>query len=77
MINSSSQNESWITLRTLTWRWEAELMQQILTAQQIPCRMIDLGIVSYLGMSSPTALQVPTQYLWAARLLLSPVEESD
>ncbi|MGB3535777.1 MAG: hypothetical protein WBA13_19945 [Microcoleaceae cyanobacterium] len=75
MSNSPSQHPSWITLRTTTMRWEAELMQQVLTAQQIPCRIIDLGIVSYFGMGSPTALQVPTQYLWAARLLLSPIEE--
>jgi hypothetical protein len=56
-------------------RWEAELMQQILAAQEIPCRIIDLGMVSYMGMGSPAALQVPSQYLWAARLLLSPMEE--
>jgi len=56
-------------------RWEAELMQQILAAQEIPCRIIDLGMVSYMGMGSPAALQVPSQHLWAARLLLSPMEE--
>lgn len=75
MSNPPSQNGSWMTLRTTTMRWEAELMQQVLVAQQIPCRIIDLGVVSYMGMGSPAALQVPAQHLWTARLLLSPIEE--
>lgn len=75
MRNHQGQNLSWMTVRTTTMRWEAELMQEVLVAQQIPCRLIDLGIVSYMGMGSPAALQVPSQHLWAARLLLSPIEE--
>lgn len=64
----------WITLRTTT-RWEAELMEQVLAAYQIPTRLLDLGSVAYLGFGSCAALQVPSQYQWTARLLLSPLEE--
>ena len=65
----------WITLKTTSLRWEAELMQQILEAHQIPNRIVDLGGVSYFGWGSPTALQVRAEDQWAALLLLSPVEE--
>ena len=75
MTHDLSQNGSWMTVRTTTMRWEAELMQQVLAAQQIPSRIIDLGMVSYIGMGSPAALQVLSQHLWTARLLLSPIEE--
>ena len=66
---------SWITLKTTNARWEAELMQQILAAHQIPTRIVDLGITSYLGIGSPAALQVRPEDQWTALLLLSPLEE--
>ncbi|MCL1471552.1 hypothetical protein [Argonema antarcticum] len=66
---------SWISLKTTPTRWEAELMQQILAAHQIPTRIIDLGIGSYMGTGSPAALQVRSQDRWTALLLLSPLEE--
>ncbi|MBD1936343.1 MULTISPECIES: hypothetical protein [unclassified Microcoleus] len=68
---------SWITLKTTLHRWEAELMQQVLAAHQIPSRIIDLGAVSYLGMGSPAALQVRSQDQWTALLLLSPIETEE
>ena len=51
-------------------------MQQILEAYQIPSRILDLGIVAYLGAGSPTALQVQPKDRQTAMLLLSPVDES-
>lgn len=68
---------SWITLKTTSTRWEAELMYQILIAHDIPARIIDLGIMSYFGAGSPAALQVDLQDRWTALLLLSPLEETD
>ncbi len=62
-------------MKTTSTRWEAELMQQILAAHQIPTRVIDLGIGSYLGTGSPAALQVRLEDQWTALLLLSPLEE--
>ena len=52
-------------------------MQQILAAHQIPARIVDLGIASYLGSGSATALQVLTQHQQTASLLLSPIEEDN
>jgi hypothetical protein len=66
---------SWITLKTTSFRWEAELMEQLLAAHQIPARIVDLGLASYLGAGSATALQVRPQDKWAASLLVSPIEE--
>jgi hypothetical protein len=66
---------SWITLTVTNSRWEAELMQQILAAHQIPARIVDQGISSYLGVGSPAALQVQSQDEWTARLLLSTPDE--
>ena len=65
---------SWITLKTTSARWEAELMYQILIAHGLPARIIDLGITSYFGAGSP-AVQVHLQDQWTALLLLSPLEE--
>lgn len=50
-------------------------MQQILAAHQIPSRILDHGIASYLGVGSPAALQVQSQDEWTARLLLSTPDE--
>jgi hypothetical protein len=66
---------SWITLKTTSARWEAELMYQILVAHNIPARILDLGMVSYFGAGSPAALQVHSPDQWTALLLLSPIEE--
>ncbi|NEP48689.1 MAG: hypothetical protein F6K65_07565 [Moorea sp. SIO3C2] len=66
---------SWITIRTTNLRWEAELMQQVLAAHDIPSRIIDIGIMSYLGAGSPAALQVRSPDKWTALLLLSSPEE--
>ena len=69
-------DSSWITIRTTSLRWEAELMQQVLLAQQIPTRILDAGMPC-IGMGSPAAVQVPSQHVWSARLLLSPVEDDE
>ncbi|CAD5925679.1 DUF2007 domain-containing protein [Planktothrix agardhii] len=66
---------SWITIHTTALRWEAEFMQQVLEAQDIPTRVIDLGVSSSLGMGSPVGLQVPLAHRWEALLLLSPIDE--
>lgn len=65
----------WITLKTTSTRWEAELMQQLLAAHNIPTRILDLGITCYLGTGSPAALQVHPEDRWTSLLLLSPIEE--
>ena len=66
---------SWITIRTTNTRWEAELMQQLLAAYDIPSRVLDIGVGSYFGQGSSAVLQVRSQDQWTALLLLSPVEE--
>jgi hypothetical protein len=70
-------NVTWITVRTTDYRWEAELMQQMLTAQGIPNRVIAQGSTAYPGCGLSAALQVPLQDQWTALLLLSPVEEEE
>ena len=68
---------NWITVKTTGNRWEAELMQQLLAAQDIQARIISQGLGSaYLGGGSPSALQVRLQDRWTALLLLSEIEES-
>lgn len=67
---------SWITLRTTVARPEAELMQQILAAHDIPSRVIDIGVGFYCGQGSQVALQVLSKDQWTAYLLLSPVEDN-
>ncbi|KOR34686.1 MULTISPECIES: hypothetical protein [Planktothricoides] len=66
---------SWITIKQTNHRWEAELMQQLLAAHQIPSRILDLGIAPCLGSGSPAALQVRSVDRWTALLLLSPLED--
>ncbi|MEB3356142.1 MAG: DUF2007 domain-containing protein [Synechococcales bacterium] len=66
---------TWITIRTTGNRWEAELMQQLLAAQDIPVRVVHQGIASHFGYGTPAAVQVRPQDRWTALLLLSPVEE--
>jgi hypothetical protein len=51
------------------------MMEQILNAHNIPTRIIDLGVKSYLGSGTPAALQVPLKDKWTALLLLSPLED--
>jgi hypothetical protein len=67
---------SWITLKTTKARWEADLMQQILNAYDIPCRVLNIGAGIYCGDGSQAALQVRTKDRWTALLLLSPAEDS-
>lgn len=67
---------SWITLKTTTARWEAELMQQMLAAHNIPSRVLDIGIGIYFGQGSQAALQVRPQDQWTALLLLSSPEDN-
>ncbi|ERN41847.1 hypothetical protein KR51_00015110 [Rubidibacter lacunae KORDI 51-2] len=74
------ESTSWIVLRTTPARWEAELMQQMLAAHDVPARIIDMGASVYLGQGSPAALQVRSEDRWTAMLLLSSPEnplESD
>jgi len=52
-------------------------MQQLLAAHQIPARIVDLGIASYLGAGSSTALQVLPEHQRTASLLISPIEEDN
>ncbi|MEM9543196.1 MAG: hypothetical protein AAGA60_27370 [Cyanobacteria bacterium P01_E01_bin.42] len=65
---------SWITLKTTSTRWEAELMQQILASYDIPCRIVSVG-ASGCFLSGEAAIQVLSQDQWTALLLLSPKEE--
>ena len=65
----------WIVIRTTRSRWEAELMQQILAAYDIPSRVVDIGTGVYCGQGSQAALQVRSQDQWTALLLLSPPDE--
>ncbi|WP_206815122.1 hypothetical protein [Chroococcus sp. FPU101] len=66
---------SWITIRTTSARWEAELMQQILSAYDIPSRVLDIGLGIYCGQGSQAALQVRSWDQWTALLLLSSPED--
>jgi predicted alpha/beta hydrolase family esterase len=65
----------WVTLRTTTAQWEAELMQQMLAAHQIPSRIVPHGVVSHFGCAVSTLLQVRCQDQWTALLLLSLIDE--
>ena len=65
----------WTTVKTTSLRWEAELMEQVLAAHEIPSRVIDLGIASYMGQGSPAALQVQAEDEQLAMLLLGAVDE--
>lgn len=66
---------SWTTIKTTWTRWEAELMEQLLTAHGIPSRVVALGIGVYLGQGSQAALQVQPQDQQTALELLSSLEE--
>ena len=66
----------WITIKTTQSRWEAELMQQLLAAYEIPSRVVDIGLGVYCGQGSQTALQVLSKDKWTALLLLSTPEDS-
>ena len=68
---------SWITIRTTNARWEAEFIQQILAAYEIPSRVLDIGLGGYFGQSSQAALQVRSQDQWTALLLLSAPEDDE
>ncbi|MBD2037512.1 hypothetical protein H6F86_12600 [Phormidium sp. FACHB-592] len=68
-------NETWVTVSTTNLRWEAELMQQVLMAHDIPTRLVALGLGLYMGQGSPAALQVLIEDEQTALNLLRPVEE--
>ena len=67
----------WKTVKTTSFRWEAEFLQQVLAAHAIPARVVDRGIESYMGQGSPAALQVPDDYEQLAILLLSIGDEAN
>ncbi|WP_416674730.1 hypothetical protein [Egbenema bharatensis] len=67
---------TWITIKTTDTRWEAEFMQQMLIAHEIPVRVVAQGAAIHFGCDSPLAVQVPPQDQWTALLLLSPIEEN-
>ncbi|MCZ8189872.1 MAG: hypothetical protein O9326_09090 [Microcystis sp. LE19-338.1B] len=67
---------SWITVRTTPSRWEADWLQEMLKAHDIPSRVIAIGPGIYCGHGHQAALQVRPQDRWTALLLLSPLEES-
>jgi len=64
----------WLTIRTTSTHWEAEWMQQLLAAHEIPARVVSQS-VPHLGCAVSGALQVRPQDRWTALLLLSPVED--
>ncbi|KAF3888334.1 MULTISPECIES: hypothetical protein [Nostocales] len=49
---------TWITLLTTSFHWQAELVQVLQAARNIPTKILDLGVKSYLGAGTPAALQV-------------------
>jgi hypothetical protein len=67
---------SWITLKIIGTRWEAELMQQMLAAHEIPARIVNQS-APHFGCGIPAALQVRSQDQWTALLLLSPIEDPE
>ena len=69
--------EFWVTLRTVSARWEAESIAMLLAAHDIPVRIVDLGCHAYLGQGSPAALQVRSGDRWTALLLTSDPETED
>ncbi|MDJ0658280.1 MAG: hypothetical protein QNJ42_02195 [Crocosphaera sp.] len=75
MMTDKMNTVSWITIRTTKARWEAELMQQLLAAHNIPSRVLDIGLGIYCGQGSQAALQVCSPDQWTALLLLSPPED--
>ncbi|NJL02110.1 MAG: hypothetical protein HC838_10975 [Spirulinaceae cyanobacterium RM2_2_10] len=64
----------WVTLKTTSARWEAELMQQILASHEIPSRIVNVG-ASGCFLTGEAAVQVRPQDRWTALLLLSPVDD--
>ena len=73
MVNDDTigPEEFWVTLRTVSARWEAVLIAELLAAHEIPVRIIDLGFHAYLGQGSPAKLQVRSGDRWTALLLTS------
>ena len=79
LLTTTSQdddtNDTWVTVSTTNLRWEAELMQQVLMAHDIPTRLVALGLGLYMGQGSPAALQVLIEDKQTALNLLKPIEE--
>ncbi|MBD1914011.1 MULTISPECIES: DUF2007 domain-containing protein [unclassified Leptolyngbya] len=66
---------NWITLKTTSSLWEAEMMQQMLEAHGIPARVLSRGLQPHFGCGAPAVLEVRSRDQWTALLLLSPLEE--
>ncbi|MBW4471436.1 MAG: hypothetical protein KME45_13675 [Stenomitos rutilans HA7619-LM2] len=64
-----------MTIKTTRFRWEAELMQQVLMAHGVSARIIDLGIEPYIGQGSAAALQVLAENEQTALLLMDALGE--
>ncbi len=77
MTPDKMESVYWITIRKTRARWEAELMQQLLTAYDIPSRVVDIGLGIYCGQGSQAALQVRSLDQWTALLLLSTPEDTE
>jgi hypothetical protein len=71
---NQGNTEIWVTVRTTRFRWEAELLQQVLIAHGISARMIDRGIGPYMGQGSAAALQVRAEDEQATSLLLEALD---
>jgi hypothetical protein len=67
---------SWTTIKITKARWEAELMQQILEAYEIPSRVLNIGAGIYFAPGSQAVLQVRSEDRWTALLLLSSPEDN-
>lgn len=79
MVNDDTigPEEAWVTLRSTSARWEAELMAELLAAHNIPARIVDLGCHAYFGQGSSAKLQVRQRDRWTAMLLTSAPEAED
>lgn len=79
MVNDDTigPEDFWVTLRTVSARWEAELIAELLAAHDIPVRIVDLGFHTYLGQGSPAKLLVCNSDRWTAMLLTSNPEAED
>jgi hypothetical protein len=64
-------------LRTTNTYLEAELMQQMLAAHEIPARVVAQGVQAHFGGGTPAAVQVDPRDWWTALLLLSPIDDAE
>jgi hypothetical protein len=66
---------SWVTLKTTPYRWEADLITQILTAHEIPVQVLNCTGLPCLGGQGEMVIRVPVSERWTALLLVSPTDE--